>query len=327
MWHPYTHVIRDTRDVNEHAASLSLWDQQYEQISGGSFHGRIEELCIGPAQLFREHTHQAVLQSGLSRPGTVTMAVPIRSTADSVFCGHRLAPGQGFSVVLDDEFELVTHGEFDVVALDVDLDFLADYARRIEDAELPRSALCSGVLSGGDEAHEALRELVMTVLRTASEAGALLAHVPMRRALVHAACDALLARLRSACTDGPSALSGVTSSTRQRIVREARAYMRHHAAEPLGVPDLCEALQVSRRTLQYSFHDVLQLSPVTYLRVLRLNGVRRELREGGREPVADCAARWGFWHLSRMATDYRALFGELPSQTLQRAREQRPAAH
>lgn len=326
MW-TYSHHVRDTHDVNEHAQSLSLWDQQYEQMSSGRFEGRIEELHIGPAQLFREHTHQAVLQSGLSRPGTVTLAVPVRAVTDNLFCGQRLAPDQGFAVVLDNEFELVTHGEFDVVALDVDLDFLTDYARRIEGIEWNRPALCSGALPGGDEANAALRELVLTVLRTASEAGALLAHEPMRRALVHAACDALLARLRGPGVERAPALACVTSSTRQRIVREAREYMRRHAAEPLGVPDLCEALQVSRRTLQYSFHDVLQLSPVTYLRVLRLNGVRRELREGGREPVADCAARWGFWHLSRMATDYRALFGELPSQTLQRAREQRPAAH
>lgn len=324
MW-SYSHHVRDTRDVNEHAQSLSQWDQQYEQISGGRFQGRIEDLSIGPAQLFREHTCQAVLQSGLSRPGTVTLAVPVRAVADSVFCGRRLALGQGFAVMLDNEFELVTHGEFDIVALAVDLDFLSGYARRIEGIELHQPPLRSGALSGGEESNASLRELVLTVLRTVSEADTLLAHEPMRRVLVHAACDALLARLRGPCPERP--LACVTSSTRQRIVREAREYMRRHAAEPLGVPDLCEALQVSRRTLQYSFHDVLQLSPVTYLRVLRLNGVRRALREGGREPVADCAARWGFWHLSRMATDYRALFGELPSQTLQRAREQRPAAH
>jgi AraC family ethanolamine operon transcriptional activator len=62
------------------------------------------------------------------------------------------------------------------------------------------------------------------------------------------------------------------------------------------------------------------MSPVTYLRALRLNGVRRELKRGGDEAVADRAARWGFWHQSRFAADYKHLFGELPSETLRQAR-------
>jgi AraC family ethanolamine operon transcriptional activator len=98
--------------------------------------------------------------------------------------------------------------------------------------------------------------------------------------------------------------------------------MTEHAEEPITVPDLCEAIHVSRRTLQYSFQDVLQMSPVAYLRALRMNGVRRDLRRGGHEVIADRAAHWGFWHLSRFASDYRRMFGELPSETLRHARTQ-----
>nr|WP_269767767.1 helix-turn-helix domain-containing protein [Oleiphilus messinensis] len=34
--------------------------------------------------------------------------------------------------------------------------------------------------------------------------------------------------------------------------------------------------------------------------------------------VADVAADWGFWHLSQFSKDYRQLFGERPSDTLQK---------
>jgi AraC family transcriptional regulator, ethanolamine operon transcriptional activator len=54
---------------------------------------------------------------------------------------------------------------------------------------------------------------------------------------------------------------------------------------------------------------------VTYLRVMRLNRVRRELQTHRRDSIGDVAARWGFWHLSRFAADYSRLFGELPSAT------------
>jgi len=36
--------------------------------------------------------------------------------------------------------------------------------------------------------------------------------------------------------------------------------------------------------------------------------------------LSDIAARWGFWHLSHFAADYKSMFGELPSETLNAAR-------
>jgi AraC family ethanolamine operon transcriptional activator len=35
--------------------------------------------------------------------------------------------------------------------------------------------------------------------------------------------------------------------------------------------------------------------------------------------VADIAIRWGFWHMGQFARDYRAMFGELPSETLKKS--------
>ena len=76
-------------------------------------------------------------------------------------------------------------------------------------------------------------------------------------------------------------------------------------------------LGVSRRTAQYAFQDTLNLNPIAYLRAVRLNHVRRELRLG--DSVTTAATKWGFWHLSSFAQDYRAMFGELPSATAKRA--------
>jgi AraC family transcriptional regulator, ethanolamine operon transcriptional activator len=93
----------------------------------------------------------------------------------------------------------------------------------------------------------------------------------------------------------------------------------------INVPELCEQLHVSRRTLQYCFQDVLNMAPATYLRAIRLNGARRDLSNAAREShsVQDVAAAWGFWHLSQFATDYRKMFGIRPSETLKAAAERR----
>ena len=97
-----------------------------------------------------------------------------------------------------------------------------------------------------------------------------------------------------------------------------------HADDPPSIAELCRHVGVSRRTLQGCFQDALGLTPLQYLRMLRLNAVRRELRAlaAARQPVSigDVAARWGFWHWSRFTENYRQLFGELPSHTVRRVR-------
>jgi AraC family ethanolamine operon transcriptional activator len=79
---------------------------------------------------------------------------------------------------------------------------------------------------------------------------------------------------------------------------------------------LVSALDVSRRTLQYAFQEALGINPASYLRVERLNRVRRAL--GNAQSVTEAATRFGFWHFGHFATEYRTLFGELPSETFRR---------
>ena len=106
-------------------------------------------------------------------------------------------------------------------------------------------------------------------------------------------------------------------ASRRRLVDAAKTVVGSRGEAPMTVPELTALLGVSMRTLEYAFRDVLGLSPVQYLRAARLLGVRRELlRVGPVIRVSDAAARWGFWHLSQFAADYKRLFGELPSERL-----------
>lgn len=107
------------------------------------------------------------------------------------------------------------------------------------------------------------------------------------------------------------------SSTRSFIVEKCH---RLTTAEMINVPsviELCERLQVSRRTLQNSFRSVAETTPLNYLRSVRLNGVRRLLMStrACELSIGDAAAQWGFYHLSHFAAEYQELFAELPSHT------------
>ena len=92
--------------------------------------------------------------------------------------------------------------------------------------------------------------------------------------------------------------------------------------DPITVSDLCKIIGVSERTLQYAFLEQFGISPKTYLQARRLNAVRKELRiaDPSSLNVNEVAHRWGFWHMGQFAADYKNLFGELPSETLQKQR-------
>jgi AraC-like DNA-binding protein len=116
---------------------------------------------------------------------------------------------------------------------------------------------------------------------------------------------------------------GVVRETRLNSVRIARACEDHAArARYHGVTlaDLCVAAGASERRVRLAFYDCYGMSPTAYLRVAALHEVRRALMEGPpvRDAVSRAACDFGFWHLSRFAGQYRALFGESPSATLDR---------
>lgn len=112
----------------------------------------------------------------------------------------------------------------------------------------------------------------------------------------------------------------LTHATYADIVRRSEKILHEQEEGSVTVLDLCLALRCSRRTLQTSFQRVANVSPIEYLRMVRLNGVRCLLRSTACEElgVGEAAARWGFTHASYFAREYRELFGELPSQTVRR---------
>lgn len=93
--------------------------------------------------------------------------------------------------------------------------------------------------------------------------------------------------------------------------------MRERTGEPFSMPEVCLALRVSRRELEYAFHTAFDESPRSFLESLRMNAVQAALlRAEERASVTEVALAHGFNHLGRFSTRYRLMFDEQPSETL-----------
>lgn len=88
------------------------------------------------------------------------------------------------------------------------------------------------------------------------------------------------------------------------------------------VADLARLAGTSARSLQYAFQERFEVSPMQYLRQVRLDRVHDDLTQGV-GTVADVASYWGFTNPGRFARSYRDRFGEFPAATLDAGRSRR----
>jgi AraC family ethanolamine operon transcriptional activator len=124
----------------------------------------------------------------------------------------------------------------------------------------------------------------------------------------------LLPVLRSAPDASPFRLDAL------RVVRAATALTKTDPAPSLA--EMCAAAGVSQRWLHKCFADVLGIPPYRYVRLARLSKARERLlaSDGDSMLVKTLSLSLGYRLSGRFAAEYRSVFGENPSATLQSRR-------
>jgi AraC-like DNA-binding protein len=169
------------------------------------------------------------------------------------------------------------------------------------------------------EAAQSWVRLLLMVQRHLDRPDSVLAHsvvsVPLVESLIH---GFLLV------ADHPyrEQLAAPAESGRPAVLRHAMDIIEAGAHLPLTTSTLARQCHVSVRTLQEGFRRHLGMSPMAYVRVVRLRRAHRDLRSAdpSHSTVAAIAHRWGFTHLGRFAEAHKMVYGETPLQVLRAAR-------
>lgn len=313
--HPARFRTKRTREVDLHANNLEFWQQDYVQTSSGVFDGQVRELWAGAMQAFDEVANCATRQHCRPWEGGIWLGLSaLEQPAGLRFMGHTVS---GFELMISDACESfamhvpANHGLYGLV-----IDSRELYAR-LHQADASPHATGTGtgarVLAITPSQRFRLTGLLREVFRSLEATPTVLSHEASRRGLKEALFDTvedIFARER------PAAPLSTTEQRQQDLVHRAHELVQEHPHDYLDVDTLCAHLHVTRRTLQNCFQKCLGMSPAHYLRIVRLNAVRRQLRSGSsQQSIGDVAARWGFWHLGHFSHHYKALFGETPRQT------------
>jgi AraC family ethanolamine operon transcriptional activator len=301
-------------DADEQADNLSAWNQRYDQITPGRFLGVINELWLDEIQFYLEKTSHALRQSCVVWPDSFWFGLPRCEGAKGNIDGNRLHDNAIAIKPGNEEFQLVTPASYDIMGIAVKEEVLERYGAALEIADLPRLLRRQDVLLVDLQQKRDFWNFLDHTLGELANSPLTATHEVALKALGQDLIDGLMNLLVGVRFPVPTA----AQQNHRRIVSRAKDYLFSHQREAISVMDLCEKLYVSRRTLQNSFQDILGITPLAYLKFIRLNAVRRELKNPASlyHTVQDVAAAWGFWHMGQFAADYHRLFCEHPSEAL-----------
>jgi AraC-like DNA-binding protein len=167
-------------------------------------------------------------------------------------------------------------------------------------------------------ATESWVQLLMAVQQQCDSPDSLVRHSLVREPLVESLIRGLLLLIDHPYRD---ALAAPVPAVRPAAVRDAMDIVEAEPGAPLTVAKLAKHCHVSVRTLQEGFQRHLSMSPMAYVREVRLRRAHGDLRSAdpSRSTVASIAHRWGFTHLGRFAAAHKARYGESPTHTLRAA--------
>jgi AraC-like DNA-binding protein len=243
--------------------------------------------------------------------------MPLTGAVQVLQRGHMVSANPTQAAVLLPVGDIELNWSADCQLLSVEVDRAA--LEREVDAALDREVASPLPLgpsfplgSGPGRSWLALIRLLLTELRGPD---ALIEQRPMARRWRELAVSGLALTVEHPYRDEPP-------SRRPRTVKRTLDAMHADPGYPFTSAELAAIAGVGVRVLQESFRQNLGMSPLTYLRRLRLDGVHTELRRADpwQASVSEVALRWGFTHLGRFAGAYRARYGQAPSQTLKERR-------
>lgn len=104
-----------------------------------------------------------------------------------------------------------------------------------------------------------------------------------------------------------------------RYICLVEEYVEAHCQKPISSDRLATVAGVSVSALYAGFKRYRGITPLQFLKDVRLRRVRDALLTAPPgTTVKEIASKWGFQHLGRFSGDYARRFGETPSQTLKR---------
>ena len=295
-----------SNDANHQATNLVNWEQEFDQLGQGHFIGEIKELHFPHIHVFREDTSHSLRQQCRVENGGLWLGLSVNDKSCRI--NHEQTTSHQFLCRPGNrDFELVTPDCFSIYGLVLHPSFFTELLGPENDTlfDSQFDGLWLEKITTNN-----FKQYLELLLKPEGNHWSHHTH----ELILQDAVTGLLSEAQQ------TPVAHVTSLQRNRIMARVQEYLTEDKMKsPITMNEICAAVHVSRRTLQYTFTQCYGIPPKQYIQALRLNQVRRELfRKEKLQTISDIAMNYGFFHLSQFSQSYKRLFGETPQQTRQR---------
>ncbi|HEY8353408.1 MAG TPA: helix-turn-helix domain-containing protein [Methylophilaceae bacterium] len=314
-------VQRTSSDVLQQAEALPYWMQDYTQLDKGVFSGSVTSVSCHGIQLFRETMNRAVDQIASAPADSYVIGLPTIIDSDSTW--GLLPVRENSLITLDKNAELLfrTSHLSEITVAVISAKRLEEYAQKVEWIDLDK---IMDNIKPVESIHPEVVNRMLAAVGGGMDYFANLCESDNIEQIWHHFEDDLMSTCLQALMHAKENQHSHHHDQRvhRYIVNRVRELTLSSQGYPLTIGELCTTLRISRRTLNHAFARVLGVTPVAYMRNVRLHRVRAELQSSPYQvsTIANVASKWGFWHMSLFSRYYRELFGECPNETLERAR-------
>jgi len=286
----------NTADVAEQVRATPGWVQHYQQMSPGHFAGQIRYLDLQGVEVYEEQMNTRVEQNFSAPSGALA------------FCFDR---SDNALYLLNEESRniWITPENYQEIAVVFGPAFVREHGLEVAKFD----GLFMAPLTCGQNA--LFSRWLSSTLTKLSQA----IDIQSKEALTQQLLEDCLFILDNA--QARLDCSGLQRRGEERmIMKRVGEWAADSPEDALNLLELAQVAGVSLRQLQQAFKAYTGMTPSHWLRLRRLNSAHRELlrRRPTETTVAEVAMHWSFWHLGRFSSSYRALFKELPSETLKR---------
>jgi AraC family ethanolamine operon transcriptional activator len=308
-------ITRQFNDIDAYAEAIKPLNVTSNQLTPGLFVGSINFADFRGLKFTQVNHNQGFRAEGPKSLHDLVFAISLKFGETQVLShGCPIKKQDIFGFDRERETDIITTKDAHIVMASVDLLIFQSLAEQMG-YDLGEKFLKQNLIRLHPSSLRHLRVYYQQIAQMLIEEPSLLTQTQMQSLIMEDFLPLLINTL------GKSRLQNRHSpKTFQRfsLVKKAEEIAKSCSDRPLTLQQLCDELGTSSSALYYGFQDIFGLSPMAYLKIQRLNGVRRTLRDSYSEitTVMQVAHQWGFWNAGHFSKDYKEMFGELPSETL-----------
>ena len=304
-------------DFEAYCEGVRHWDLAYNQLDCGDFSSEL--LMFGNASTIFSNAKlgRRMLQRGATPAGLITFGILANPNINIHWRNYDICGDMLFIFPPDAELYSVTQPDFDVFALSLSEETLNQTCHSFELPDFCKLVDGKEVFNCNPQSMLQLRQwLQKTALDLSISTPAENSNILLKRLE-----EELARRLVTTLAESREPILKSAIRRRDTALKTALDFIIESDKPVTSVQELCIATHVSERTLEYAFRERFGLTPKTFTLTHRLNNVRKALTyaDSDIDRIYEIAGHHGFFHMGQFSSDYKRLFGELPSEALSRS--------